>query len=861
MTDKPYIIKEGLIVEGSIQADNLALEGVSLEDLLDVNLSTPPSNLQALVYNSSQNKWVPNTISYVADLDDLTDVDLTTTPPTEGQTLIWNSSQQKFYPANGSIGNSSIEDLADVVLGENQPASDGRALIYQDGKIISGPVIGGVSYTPSSGDVSYSFVQLLMNFNGTHNSTTFVDQSPSPRTITPTAQAIISTTQSKFGGSSLFLNGNSYLGFPAITIGSNEDFTLEAFIYTASASDSGILGSASAGNFQMFTLVGGKLGFYWNGPSLESSTTVPLNQWVHIAMTRASGMIRFFVNGTLDPVTMAGNTSALNIGYIGYAAYRSNFNGYIDSIRITKVARYTSSFTVPSTEFPASSANPVAIPYSVGNLDDVDITTTPPTNGQTLIWSSVDGTFVPGDAGSGGGGGGGGTVINSIDDIADVNLSALQPPSDGRALIYQNGEFISGPVIGGVSYLVSSNFDPATLGTNLVAWYDASDASTITLINDKVSQVNDKSSYARHITQTTISDRPTYEIGTFNGKNALAWPTSNNGVNLKNSSSISFKEVFVVCQYINTEAPNNFGQYATTVSGYNEIITTGLGTGFYTTNFDLFYLNGDNSTNRASNAFPDIKTLGLLRANKSTTGVVTDSGGLVIGCDRTYSDENNSFINRGWMGYICEILILDTTVSPSTRIEIESYLASKWGFVNRLPAGHPSTTPVSIPYSIGNFDDVDIATNPPADGELLGWSAADEAFVPVAPSSTSSLNTQVLSNTATSLAAGGVSDFTLTAGAVSLLLSFTASFPCWVRVYGTAAARTADTRTAPGGTPPSPGNDFYAEAVTTTAAQTIRFSPVPTLQGTSSLVYVRAVNMDTVSRSIVMDFSVLTLEA
>lgn len=110
-----------------------------------------------------------------------------------------------------------------------------------------------------------------------------------------------------------------------------------------------------------------------------------------------------------------------------------------------------------------------------------------------------------------------------------------------------------------------------------------------------------------------------------------------------------------------------------------------------------------------------------------------------------------------------------------------------------------------------------------------------------------------------SLTAGAVEDFTISAGDAFHLLSLTASTPAWVRVYGTSAARAADTRTSPGGTPPLAGSEFYAELVTTTAPQTIRFSPVPLVQGTSGEAFIRVQNMDTVSQVISLDFSLMTL--
>jgi hypothetical protein len=123
------------------------------------------------------------------------------------------------------------------------------------------------------------------------------------------------------------------------------------------------------------------------------------------------------------------------------------------------------------------------------------------------------------------------------------------------------------------------------------------------------------------------------------------------------------------------------------------------------------------------------------------------------------------------------------------------------------------------------------------------------------------LSAAMLNHTTASLAAGAAEDFTIAGGDAFQLLSVTASTPAWVRVYGTAAARDADTRTEPGGTPPGAGNDYYAELATVAAPQTIRFSPVPLVQGTSGDAFIRVKNMDTVSRVITMNFSVLTLES
>jgi len=59
-----------------------------------------------------------------------------------------------------------------------------------------------------SDDPNYSSVSLLLNGNGTNGSTTFTDSSVNNHTITRNGNAQISTTQSKFGGSSMYFDGN-----------------------------------------------------------------------------------------------------------------------------------------------------------------------------------------------------------------------------------------------------------------------------------------------------------------------------------------------------------------------------------------------------------------------------------------------------------------------------------------------------------------------------------------------------------------------------------------------------------------------------------------------------------------------------
>lgn len=72
---------------------------------------------------------------------------------------------------------------------------------------------------------------------------------------------------------------------------------------------------------------------------------------------------------------------------------------------------------------------------------------------------------------------------------------------------------------------VAAPITPASL-TNLWAWYDASDTSTITQVGGSVSQWNDKSGNSYNMTQGTGANQP--QTGsTLNGLNAISFDGSN----------------------------------------------------------------------------------------------------------------------------------------------------------------------------------------------------------------------------------------------------------------------------------------------------------------------------------------------
>jgi hypothetical protein len=80
--------------------------------------------------------------------------------------------------------------------------------------------------------------------------------------------------------------------------------------------------------------------------------TPVINQWTHLALVRSGTTVNLYQNGVLAG-TLTGAGGAVTENYVkigtGSAAYWPNFNGNLNSVRISNSAIYTANFT-PSTE-------------------------------------------------------------------------------------------------------------------------------------------------------------------------------------------------------------------------------------------------------------------------------------------------------------------------------------------------------------------------------------------------------------------------------------------------------------------------------------------------------------------------------
>lgn len=220
---------------------------------------------------------------------------------------------------------------------------------------------GGFTTSTTSMDVDVSSVAACLPLNGVSGSTSF----PDARGLvwTPFGAAQISTAKSRFGGSSLALNGtNAYLLTGSRTIFDlwSMDFTVECWFYlTSMAGGPYLFHFTRSPSIRWAVQVDGSTGYvnlYTSTGTGEQynlgSTVFPLNQWVHLAVSKSGSTTRVFINGvstySSTSVTYPTGDMAVTIGSAQPWFNAAYVSGYCGGFRIVNSrAKYTANFNPP----------------------------------------------------------------------------------------------------------------------------------------------------------------------------------------------------------------------------------------------------------------------------------------------------------------------------------------------------------------------------------------------------------------------------------------------------------------------------------------------------------------------------------
>ena len=238
-----------------------------------------------------------------------------------------------------------------------------------------------------------------------------------------------------------------------------------------------------------------------------------------------------------------------------------------------------------------------------------------------------------------------------------VAATSLRPGGDMRDVSLR-------PTTGGGGAVL---WTPADLGALLALWLDADDASTITLNGTTVSQWNDKSGNARHASQATAANQPTYTTSGLNGKPVISFDGLDD--ELITTPFALGETAAMVAQRSSIDQPVIEAPIATNRGFWGSVYPG------FTTHLDYAVSGGPLLSAPPNSA---VTTPSLV----SQTGLLqTSTFAYKIG------SATPGYLNLN--GFIAEVVVTDPLLSTADRQKLEGYLAWKWGLEANLPADHP----------------------------------------------------------------------------------------------------------------------------------------------------------------------------
>jgi hypothetical protein len=270
---------------------------------------------------------------------------------------------RKVSSTNSENGTSSAMNL-----GRFYPATDNY---YFNGYISNARIVKGTAvYDPTQTTLTVPtapFTNITNTSLLTNYTNAGIFDNAIKNNLETVGNAQISTSVVKYGTGSMAFDGTGdYLTAPQSPLYDfgTGDFTVEFWIYMNATTDTTFISKFASGAYAWLVqyISGTGLRFYWgNNGTLDSfvvgSWSPSTSTWYHVAVTRASGTLRLFIDGTQVGTTTNSSSytsvTSLSIGRNADAGGIQYLNGYMDDIRITKgVARYTAAFTPPPAAFP-----------------------------------------------------------------------------------------------------------------------------------------------------------------------------------------------------------------------------------------------------------------------------------------------------------------------------------------------------------------------------------------------------------------------------------------------------------------------------------------------------------------------------
>ena len=299
--------------------------------------------------------------------------------------------EQHYYCAETSIDPLNLPVPKTILAGDIRTYIDTAIEVEKTYYVAIGSVRGGIEklsdiaiVTTAMSDEYWGYVSSLVRFNGPNNSPVFTDEKGTiwSRNGSP----IISTAQSKFGGSSGRFSKNNYISTNTMApflFGASEDFTVEAWLYLPTGASiyeqeipilcigaQDVSTQGGGWNFCLFDKASATMrlerdstNFTAQAAEFQIGSATPRDTWMHVEFGRQGGITYGFFNGVLKGTSTIHNNIPFNSPNISNVSIGSgnarlipnnwHLDAFLDDVRVTKgVCRHTASFAPPDREAP-----------------------------------------------------------------------------------------------------------------------------------------------------------------------------------------------------------------------------------------------------------------------------------------------------------------------------------------------------------------------------------------------------------------------------------------------------------------------------------------------------------------------------
>ena len=296
-----------------------------------------------------------------------------------------------------------------------------------------------------------------------------------------------------------------------------------------------------------------------------------------------------------------------------------------------------------------------------------------------------------------------GDNVNFVDYYEGGSLVQLSATVTSKSLAYPGYYRVSVPdtsAIASVSVvkpewknIIDVTWEPAKLGADLLLWLDAKSPATIVQVSSKISQWNDRSGNARHVTQTNAALRPTYSSSTYGLCVSYA---AGNALDISaDAIEVLSPETFVIVGLCNFGTPEVAYRWVYYNGYYSNTEGTGQQIQGYSDDKILMYDAYDSNANKYSGGEQlNINQDSVFSAYHNGTAFVQRQSGAQYRTDDTSGTYNpaganiNSIGSTNFDGKIYSLAIANYTSAADVE-RLEGYICHRYGAQALLNAAHP----------------------------------------------------------------------------------------------------------------------------------------------------------------------------